>query len=452
MNKLIKNIFFSGTSVALLVALVTTLSSCHKEVSSSNQIGTSYTISYSQIFEDFWNNMNKTYVFWSVDSTNWDRMHTIYAPKFAALDYDSTISNDSISYLAAVYFYRMTKGLTDSHYTLSLNYSGYTIDPALDRKWNNPQFIANLFSDTQLYPDYTTNNYYTLAVDTQPKYLSLANRVIGIDSGLSSILPYKQYLKPSEFYAVSGYITNTNILYFTFSGFSLLSILSDADSASFQAQAAILNFLNQLNNPNLSGVIIDVRGNGGGETADLNFLVGRLISNQIKVGYTRSKNGNGRLDYTPWADAIVSPWAAGTAQKYGLPPVTPFTKPIVVLADGLSASMSELTTMSLKTLPTTIFVGDTTWGANGPLTQNQDYNTGSFNFGNYQNAIETGTPYYYGQVYTSSCMFKYINGKIYEGRGFPPDYDVKVTPSQLFLANNKVDDPQLDKAISLLPH
>ena len=43
------------------------------------------------------------------------------------------------------------------------------------------------------------------------------------------------------------------------------------------------------------------------------------------------------------------------------------------------------------------------------------------------------------------------NVTVYEGKGFPPNFDVKVSLNQVFLSNNTVDDPQLDKAISLLP-
>jgi hypothetical protein len=45
-------------------------------------------------------------------------------------------------------------------------------------------------------------------------------------------------------------------------------------------------------------------------------------------------------------------------------------------------------------------------------------------------------------------MFRYMDGKIYEGLGFPPDVELKVTPAQIFLANHFVNDPQLVKAVS----
>ena len=412
-------------SLGVLMAVLIIFTSCHKEVSPTHQVGTIYTVNYAQVFEDFWNTMNKTYVFWSIDKTDWNKVHTDFAPAFAKLDYEvGYYTSDQISLKAARLFKQIVDGLVDSHYTLSL-ITGYGIDPALDRKWENPAFIGNMFMQngaiTALYPDQV--NYYNVTVDS----LYLTNKVIGYDT-------------LNSFYTISGIVKNTNILYFSFSSFSLLSQYQNGTNP--KVKAAIDNFFTQLTNPKVTSLIIDVRGNGGGSIADLNFLLGRLVSEPLKIGYTRSKSGTGRLDYTPWADAIVKPW-------YAFP--SGFSKPIAVLADGLSVSMSELTTMTIKALPNTIFVGDTTWGANGPLTQNTDFNAGSFNFGYIGSNIQSGYNYYYGNVYTSSCMFKYKDNKIYEGQGFPPDYVVKVTPDQIFLPNDVVDDPQLNKAISLLP-
>ena len=426
MKRIVNNISSKTGGLFLLAAFIITLSSCHKEVSPTNQVGSTYTVNYSQVFEDFWNSMNKTYVFWSIEKTDWDKVHRDFAPAFKRLDDEvAYYSSDMMALKAARLFKQIVDGLVDSHYSLSL-ITGYGINPSLDRKWENPEFIGNLFMDkngsiTQLYPD--NINYYNVGVDS----MYLEDKVAGYDS-------------LSGFYSVSGIIKNTNILYFSFSTFSLLSQYQSGTNPN--VKASIDNFFTKLTDPKVTSLIIDVRGNGGGETSDLNFLLGRLVSKPLKIGYTKSKSGPGRLDYTPWADAIVKPW-------YGFP--SGFNKPIAVLADGLSASMAELTAMTVKALPNSIFVGDTTWGANGPLTQNSDFNAGSFSFGNLGTNVDYGITYYYGSVYTSSCMFKYLDNKIYEGKGFPPDYVVKVTPDQIFLPDNVVDDPQLNKAISLLP-
>ena len=403
--------------LAVVLVSIVCFTACHKDITTSNQTGSTATGNFSQVFEDFWTNMNNSYVFWSVDTTNWDNMHTIYAPKFAALNlYDSA---DEVT--ANGYFKSMVDGLTDSHYTLFPN-GGY-IQPAHDRKLNNPAFIENLFQSAPYSPSVDGRFYYTNTIDS----LYLGDKVVGVDTTSA----YK------NMYAVTGIISNTNILYLSFSKFALVS---EYQGGSPQIKAVMDSFFAQLKNSSITGLIIDVRGNGGGDVSDLNFLVGSLISTKLTVGYTRSKSGNGRLDYTPWVPAIVTPTAGATA----------FTKPIVVLADGESVSMAELTTMALKQLSNTKVVGDTTWGANGPLTSNSVFNAGSFNFGNVYTNIETGATTYYGNAYTSSVMFKYMDGKIYEGKGFPPDYEVKVTLNKVFLPNNYVDDPQLDKAITLL--
>ena len=410
-NQLYKRITILFSAICFTVVL----SSCHKDITTTNQIGSTYASNYRQVFEDFWNDMNKSYVFWSVDPTNWDAVHDKYAPIFDSLNVNPGPTTDSV---IAHYFKQIVDGLIDSHYNLSL-ISGYSISPSLDRKWKNPQFIGNLFRSNikALYPD--SINYYNVDVDS----FYLGTKVVAYDTATS-------------FYCISGILKGTNTLYLGFSTFSLTTEINN----NSQVKKTLSYFLDQLYNPALSGVIIDVRGNGGGEVSDLNFLVGSFISSPLKVGFTRSKNGSGRLDYTPWAPAIVTPTTWGTT----------FYKPIVVLADGLSASMSELTTMSLKQLSNTTFVGDTTWGANGPLTQNTDFNAGSFSFGNIGTNIETGTTYYYGNAYTSSTMFKYIDGNVYEGKGFPPDYVVKVRPTDIFLPNNVLKDPQLEKAMSLI--
>ncbi len=409
----------SNTIFAVLLVVVWGNVSCRKEVNALNQTGTTFTGNFSQVFDDFWNNMNNNYVFWSIDTTNWDNMYKIYSPLFSKLNlYDTT---DEIT--AKNYFKTMVDGLTDSHYTLFPD--GDFIQPAHDRKLKNPAFIENLFKTAPFSPSADGRFYYTNLIDTL--YLDAASKKIAIDT----LSPNK------DFMVVSGTMNKGAVLYLSFSGFKLVSEYRDGPP---KIKTVLDYFFTQLKNESLKGLIIDVRGNGGGDIRDLNFLVGNLISSPIHFGFTQSKNGNGRLDYSPWANAIVTPTAGAAA----------FTKPIVVLADGESVSLSELTAMALKTLPNTTIVGDTTWGANGPLTDNTIFNGGSFNFGKISTDIGTGLTTYYGNAFTSSTMFKYIDGKIYEGKGFPPDDDIKVKLSDIFLPNNFVDDPQLDKAIKII--
>lgn len=392
----IKNNFFKILLITLLAAGM--FSSCRKDLAQTN-IATSYPGSnFNDIFESFWNGMNNNYVFWSIDTTNWDRVYTTYKPLFAKLNLLDSADNIT----AANYFQQMTAGLVDSHYDLTLLTLGSDISPAYNRKIaidaTTPDSIYSLPSDmfTSLIP----NNY----IDAS----SLKKGTDSITFDGSRI----------AFTAVSGTIQN-KILYLYFSDFAF-------NYSSTNVIPVLNYFFNKIAAlpAAIKGIVIDVRGNGGGEITDLDYLLGSMITKPLTFGYTRSKSGSGRLDYTPWAPAIVTPQAGAVA----------ITVPIVVLADHTSVSMSELTTMAIKTLPNGKFIGTTTWGANGPLAPLVYYNAGQFTVGSYLS------------VYTSSSMFKYLDGSIYEGKGVPPDIFVKETNA----AYSSGIDLQLNAAITYI--
>ena len=161
-----------------------------------------------------------------------------------------------------------------------------------------------------------------------------------------------------------------------------------------------------------------------GDVNDLNFLAGQFIDQPLSVGYTRSKSGNGRLDYTPWIEV----------KTLSQPGARAVTLPVYILADKYSQSMAEIMTMALRALPQCRVVGETTFGATGPFGENALYDDGPFELPGFL------------FVTTSSVEFKYIDGKSYEGKGFPPDYPVPYNVQAL----NSGDDPQLDKALSLV--
>jgi C-terminal processing protease CtpA/Prc len=124
-------------------------------------------------------------------------------------------------------------------------------------------------------------------------------------------------------------------------------------------------------------------------------------------------------------DAIVTPAVGAKA----------YDRPIVVLTDRYTASMAEITAMAFRSLPgiKVTIVGDTTAGANGPLSPSVDlFNGGQFTFAGF------------GFVYTSSAAYRY-NGVSYEGQGYPPDVYIPFVYAPGFGT-----DRQLDEAIRLL--
>ncbi|MFT4156051.1 S41 family peptidase [Parafilimonas sp.] len=383
---------------AMLLLLIT---SCRKDLTNveneSNYVGDSF----SDVFEAYWNGMNNNYVFWSIDTTDWDRVYTTYKPLFASLD----INSDADQLTAYKYFKAMADGLTDSHYTLS--------------------FASDALADSAIWPSYdrklaagTIRTHYVFYGYDATYYLD-KDYVYGVDS--------VNTLEGSSTEAIAGTISFSDggkALYLAFNQFNLAaSYEASDDNGVKKVMTYFINYL-QNNASTLKGVIIDVRGNTGGAVADLNFLVGQLTGTKLVIGATRYKNGNGRLDYTPWADAIVTPQSTGQT----------LTVPVVALADMWSISMAEITTMAIHALPTGAVVGETTWGANGPLTANENYNGGQFYFS------------WFGYAYTSSSQFRYKDGNIYEGEGFPPDYSVPFSLDDF----NYYGDRQLETALGLM--
>ncbi len=370
------------------------LSSCRKDLTNvetpENYIGGTF----SQVFEAYWNGMNNNYVFWDIDTTKWDNVYTRYKPLFDSLDINKT----SDVRKSVQYFHQMASGLVDSHYNLSFSspIADSSVSPAYERKLR-----AGLLRTHYVFYGYDATNY--------------------LDKGYVSGKDAINLLDGDTTEAVCGTI-NGNILYLGFNQFNLKASYESADNGVKRVLQAFLTRLRSTSA--LKGVVIDVRGNGGGNIADLNFLIGNMISKKLTIGTTRYKNGNGRLDYTPWANAVVTPQAGATD----------VTVPVVALTDIWTVSMAEITAMSVRLLPNGHTVGERTWGATGPLTANEILNGGQFTAANFLFA------------YTSSSMFKYIDGNIYEGKGFPPDYAVPFS----LQAFESVGDTQLEKALSLM--
>jgi carboxyl-terminal processing protease len=385
--------------IILICAAAALTTSCRKNIASVAQPNQDSATTFSQVFEDYWTGMNTNYVFWSIDTTNWDNVYRAYKDSFATLSLNS--QQDILK--AYSYFKNMTRGLVDCHYYISFYnpvLADSSVDPALERKTHiNPRlqssFFANVvrrsYLDAGSFSCYSPFQY-TFAGKTSTSYMAM----------------------------VTGTIEN-KALYFRLNQFALQYLLSQDSSRYDTLLAGWTWFRNSITDTQYKGIIIDLRSNNGGYIEDLDYICGYLTDKPITFAYTHEKSGNGRLDYTPWIPAILSNIVTTTAPKV----------PIVVLTDQWSVSMAEMTTMALKCLPTTYIIGDTTWGANGPLDADVSlYGGGQFSFG------------HFGFVYTSSAMYKYRNGNVYENKGFPPDLYVPYDGTAI----NQGKDIQLEAA------
>ncbi|MES2295766.1 MAG: S41 family peptidase [Pseudomonadota bacterium] len=167
------------------------------------------------------------------------------------------------------------------------------------------------------------------------------------------------------------------------------------------------------------GMLLDLRGNGGGSTAFADALASKWLSKPSAAGRVATRDGKPvSLLFIPIGNRLEHT-IAGTPNAY--------RAPLVILIDASSASASELLASSLQGLGRAKVVGETSCGCL------QTY------FG-YTNVPGGGALAY------SEMDFFAANGKRIEGVGVLPD--VEVGPSRHDLQIGR--DAQLEAALALL--
>lgn len=245
-------------------------------------------------------------------------------------------------------------------------------------------------------------------------------------------------------------LTTDNIAYLNFSMFGLSTYLIDAyfndmfpnatdyekeirDHVQMIWNAWFDNIQKLHKSGQLNGVIIDVRSNPGGMINDARYVFGALMpAGDLQYGWARYKRGVGRYDYTP------------------LMPKMSFTmeneheiiddKPIVVMANGFSVSMAEMTSLSAKVTKNATLIGKRTFGGLCALNDNSnfsDYYAGHI-------GVSGVTPVY---VYLpTECIFD-IDKKPLDGIGVTPDIEVDFNEEQFKATGN---DSQFDRALEFI--
>ena len=102
------------------------------------------------------------------------------------------------------------------------------------------------------------------------------------------------------------------------------------------------------------GLIIDIRGNGGGDLTYAELLAARFCKEKTLVGYTQHKTGKGHSDFSSLEPQYIEP--SGNIR---------WTKPVVVLTNRQVFSAANEFTMYMKAMPMVKVVGDHTGGGAG---------------------------------------------------------------------------------------
>jgi len=145
-------------------------------------------------------------------------------------------------------------------------------------------------------------------------------------------------------------------------------------------------------------IILDIRNNRGGHIYVMEYIAARFASKQKEYLLSSNKNGPGPNDFQSLKTHII------------IPANNRYTKPIILLTNKDTVSVSERFTIALRTQDHVTHMGTTTRGAF---------------------SVRMERPMVNGWFYSISTeRVTDMNGKIYEGIGITPDIQVKYGNAQ----------------------
>ena len=391
--------------IITIAAIVLVFSSCRKEADYSPYIGENGKLAYSTYAEQFdylWKALSTGYVFWDVDTTDWDAMYDRYYPVFHELDK----KHEQVGYVKTEelnqLYTKIVGGLVDHHLTFRVK----NLHPAPDDE-----------SSTVIVTP------YTLEIPTRDYYFeSASNENARIQYFLQNIESQYTVEAHESCVAYAEELGMTIIYHY------ILFRLPDGRKVPYlwQSSAGITPVMLQngegaqlldhyfraiMETPReqLAGIILDNRCNRGGYQDDLDFLIGNYLNEKTEIMKTRYKEGPGRLEHSPWTPYYIFP-----NTRYHRD-ITAENIPYVVLCDINSVSMGEIEPMVIKAvLPTAHTIGERTHGGTGPL---QPANCIDLNYGGPFGTSNLSVGHY---IYTSTFEAQ-ISGKVWEGIGHTPD-------------------------------
>ena len=409
-----KNIEYVCLSVVIAILTVTSCRKTEAEIlTPSNQLDYRFP---SEQFTAIWNSMNTNYAMWDIESVDWTSVKEEYMPEFMELD-DSVKSGYSIatSHLSQLYT-DILGNLTDHHAYFSFtnlwadkyDIDFFSVSPGMieikGRDYYHKEHIwskyIKMMLDEPIYAEYFgIESWDDLTMVGWLKKMEEAGRASDIKYGSVQDL----------ITVVSGLIDG-NIPYIHISDFNLTEIISmydgeELDQDVIDTYNAYDSFRqNVLNIPEVKGVIVDVRENGGGYLNDQFYLLGLLIDEPVQMGWSRHKTGLGRYDYSPWIPHVFSPG----------PQHRKIDGPVVIVSDLYSVSMAEISTIMVQAMPNGCFIGERTFGGHGVLSPDFEES--------YSGTFGSRDSNHFG--YLSTRMVKDFNGEILEGIGAIPDIEM----------------------------
>ena len=381
-------------------------------------------------FEVFWQLIDRGYVFFADDEKDWDAVYDELHPQFVALDKRDSIPTSELIEL----YKKAVTGMLDHHMTITIK-----------NEWAPPSEVQekkNVFMVGPAGLELRQRDYFRvrpsnlqLATDKEDMYAAMeANGMMTRrKSGMIAV---------ENLHITSGRLDG-NIAYLHFSIFELQKMKNDTskyvkffiNSRNEQVDMkskpieAFNQYMADIKSADLKGIVIDLRHNMGGRVDDLQYIACPLTAEKYTFGYTRHKQGLGRLDLSEWSPMYINPMPEVAARK---------DVPVVVLINMYSCSMGEMTPLALRSRPGgCCVIGERSFGGMGPL----DDDAPLTHYGAPTKSADGSV-----DCYTSTYELVDANFNLLEGKGLTPD--IWVTPDDAKAAAGH--DPQIEAAINYI--
>ncbi len=416
---------------AILTITIATIffASCRKEADYIPYVGENSKLAYSTYAEQFhylWTCLSTAYVFWDVDTVDWDAAYDRYLPRFEALDRKYQDSG----YVRTAELEELYMGLVGKMRDHHMTFAVKNLHPAPGDLTGSVIVRPGLLEVEGR--DYYFEGRGTAQAGLKAFLADITSQYTVADtcSGTAYIPEFGTTVY--YHYCLFTLADGRQVPYLWTTNAALTPVMRDmAGSAAYNAIDHWLTAACSTPRNLLAGIILDSRSNGGGYQDDLDYLVGSFINHRISIFKTRYKEGPGRLEFSSWC-----PYYQNPNPDYHRD-ITAEGIPYVVITDVNSVSMAEIEPMVIKDVfPTAYIVGERTYGGTGPLQNDAvDLNYGApfGDFGNYNHYVYTST------------FEALMGGEVREGIGITPDEEVlRINdPTHSFK-------PQLDAALNYI--
>jgi carboxyl-terminal processing protease len=323
-------------------------------------------ISYAQDFDEMWRTLAERYCFFGEKATDWAKVRSVYRPQAIAAPSRDALAHVLKRALAELYYPHTTvrngpDGIArtppfDLMVARAPGGIGVTAVQADSAAADAGIVIGDVLTAIDGVPIETAIQAAALRCLKRPDPAADAFVIGTVAAGRRAMPrrfavrsgngPAREVALPLKQRAGQPDVTHRRLA----DGIGLISIHSFADDAAVAAfDAALVAFRDA------PALLIDVRGNGGGDTAVARPIMGRFITAQAPYAYMRRRAGAGLSQR--WTETVE--------------PRGPFTwtRPVVVLCDHWSASMAEGFPMGMRGLGRATIVGTPMMGLGAAVFQ-----------------------------------------------------------------------------------